>query len=689
MAKALDEPKRRERDSKQEYASNPLIVDVSDGVLSHADQRDGFSALPTLKSFQIPKKTKERQGLFQPVPTCSREYKHEILPILQQCYLYPNSKHYFKYTSAELVHNAKLQEEFTEWRKKMRGNGRTEKELSECYGFVLAESEKRAKDICRSGMNVGNLKIGTLGSPHMGVYMCRYSDVLHVKPLVTGRRGVLVIFKICRGKVKQVPEYTKEPTPGYDCHTSKKLPMLTCNSTPINMAFIHSQYYLYEFGDVDMCARPRHTCPYAILSFEYEGGNQRKQAFGSSSWHKGVSCKQYDVWEGQLTHQNMSLGGFVLRSSVAATLPVQLPKKVVMDGLVKESIVKDMLPPAIFRRYNFAHKKELHLLNWHSSLYQLASLEEPVSIGKIEILCMKLKKEQSMLFKSLEDGGFMVIFTSAVIEKWKELETKYLHAMFVFHDPMIYIQRPELPDTQPPEVKAVIASQNLVVKLFNSNHCKAQGSWSYAGDTQATAPLSAMPCERVARYFQSLLNVDPSEMPSTTEQSFEPVHDELRNSAAAIPRSRFFSQDLLCYLEQPDRYQLSPTSVGKFGYGSHGTERIGVLEACDDSPPHLGPPSDIPLDKPVDGQTPNSSKVHSPSSAPAVGVGRPPSKGVDADYDMDQLKQLIELVWARKASQETVRKDNDAGETSSRNPPGGETFLHEVSCHQSGKQQHP
>uniref|UniRef100_UPI00358DE8C0 protein TASOR-like isoform X1 n=3 Tax=Myxine glutinosa TaxID=7769 RepID=UPI00358DE8C0 len=688
IAKALDDLKRRERDSKQEYASNPLIIDASDAGLSHADQRDGLSALPTLRSFQIPKKTKERQGLFQPVPTCSREYKHEILPILQQCYLYPNSKHCFKYTSAELVHNAKLQEEFTEWRKTMRGNGRTEKELSECYGFVIAESEKRAKDICRSGVNVGNMKIGTLGSHQMGVYLCRYSDVLHVKPLVTGRRGVLVIFKICRGKVKQVPEYTKEPTPGYDCHTSKKLPMLTSNSTPVNMAFIHSQYYLYEFGDLDMCDRPRHICPYAILSFEYEGGNQRKPAFGSSSWHKGVSCKQYDVWEGQLTHQNTSLGGFVLRSSVAATLPVQLPKKIVMDGLVKESIVQNMLPAAIFRRYNFAHKKELHLLNWHSSLYQLASSEEPVgSNGKIEILCMKLQKGHSMLFKSLEDGGFMVIFTSAVMEKWKDLETKYLYAMFVFHDPMISIQRLELPDTQPLEVTAVIASQNLVVKLFNSNNCKAQGSWSYAGDTQAAVPPSAMSCERVERYFQSLLNVDPLEMPSPTEQSFDPVHDELRNSAVAMPRCRFFSQDLLCYLDQPDRYKLTPPGVGKFGFGSHGTERVDALEASEDSPPQQEPPSGSPSDIPVDGQTPNSSKVHSPNtaetnSASAVNVSHPPSKGVDTDYDMDQLKQLIELVWARKASQETVTKDNDAGETSPLNPPDGEKYPHEVSYHQ-------
>lgn len=151
---------------------------------------------PLRRSFQIPRKSREKKALFQPLTPGSREFE-DVLHILHSSYLEPSSVTNFHYKRACLIHNELLEKEFTEKRRELKSDGRLDKELSESYAFLMVD-RYQVQSICEKGLQVGQSKITILGSPSMGVYLSKYADLLQVNPLEAGAVGDVVIFKIMK-----------------------------------------------------------------------------------------------------------------------------------------------------------------------------------------------------------------------------------------------------------------------------------------------------------------------------------------------------------------------------------------------------------------------------------------------------------------------------------------------------------
>ncbi|XP_030884315.1 protein TASOR [Leptonychotes weddellii] len=248
---------------------------------------------PVRRSFQIPRKSREKKALFQPLTPGSREFE-DVLNILHSSYLEPTSVTNFNYKRACLIHNELLEKEFTEKRRELKFDGRLDKELSESYAFLMVD-RYQVQSICEKGLQVGQSKITILGSPSMGIYLSRYADLLQANPLEPGAVGDVVIFKIMKGKIKSIydPMGVKslesilnksalDPTPKHECHVSKNANRVT--SLLAYRAYELTQYYFYEYSFDELRRRPRHVCPYAVVSFTYKDDIQTPKFVPSSSY---------------------------------------------------------------------------------------------------------------------------------------------------------------------------------------------------------------------------------------------------------------------------------------------------------------------------------------------------------------------------------------------------------------------
>ncbi len=107
-------------------------------------------------------------GLFQEVTLDSREFLKDILPILTTQYRSKDASNRFTFTRAQLVHNEELTKSFIEWRKDMKDEGRTDKELTESFAFISTDSEKEAQKMCQEGLSANGSHSAVLGNPSMG-----------------------------------------------------------------------------------------------------------------------------------------------------------------------------------------------------------------------------------------------------------------------------------------------------------------------------------------------------------------------------------------------------------------------------------------------------------------------------------------------------------------------------------------
>ncbi|XP_033037448.1 protein TASOR-like [Trachypithecus francoisi] len=228
--------------------------------------------------------------------------------------------------------------ELTEKQRELKFDGRLDKELSESYAFLMVD-RYQVQSICEKGLHVGQSKITILGSPSMGVYLSRYADLLQANPLDTGAMGD-VIFKIMKGKIKSIydPMGVKslesmlnksalDPTPKHECHMSKNANRIT--SLLAYRAYELTQYYFYEYGFDELRRRPRHVCPYAVVSFTYKDDIQTPKFVPSSRSNscnadRNIDKYNYTLWKGQLLNKGKLLCYIYLRSATLAFLPIKL-----------------------------------------------------------------------------------------------------------------------------------------------------------------------------------------------------------------------------------------------------------------------------------------------------------------------------------------------------------------------------
>ncbi|XP_028738233.1 protein TASOR isoform X2 [Peromyscus leucopus] len=409
---------------------------------------------PVRRSFQIPRKSREKKALFQQLTPGSREFE-DVLNILHSSYLEPSSVTNFNYRRACLIHNDLLEKEFTEKRRELKFDGRLDKELSESYAFLMVD-RYQVQSICEKGLQVGQSKITILGSPSMGVYLCRYADLLQANPLEAGAVGDVVIFKIMKGKIKSVydplsvkslePMLSKnalDPTPKHECHVSKNASRIT--SLLAYRAYELTQYYFYEYGFDELRRRPRHVCPYAVVSFTYKDDIQTPKfvsSLRSNSFNadRNIEKFNYTLWKGQLLNKGKLLCYISLRSATRAFLPVKLPEKLDVETVMSIDCLKQKIPPALLYKDTYLGPNEVLKNGMYCSLYEVV---EKTRIGSnMECLLQKLEKEKLVLVKPLGDRGYLFLLSPyQMISPYEHqtVKSRILHALFLFQEPRCLI----------------------------------------------------------------------------------------------------------------------------------------------------------------------------------------------------------------------------------------------------------
>uniref|UniRef100_A0A8C3YQ68 Transcription activation suppressor n=1 Tax=Catagonus wagneri TaxID=51154 RepID=A0A8C3YQ68_9CETA len=404
---------------------------------------------PVRRSFQIPRKSREKKALFQLLTPGSREFE-DVLNILQSSYLEPTSATNFNYKRACLIHNELLEKEFTEKRRELKFDGRLDKELSESYAFLMVD-RYQVQSICEKGLQVGQSKITILGSPSMGVYLSRYADLLQANPLEAGAVGDVVIFKIMKGKIKSIydPMGVKtlesmlnksalDPTPKHECHVSKNANRVT--SLLAYRAYELTQYYFYEYSFDELRRRPRHVCPYAVVSFTYKDDIQTSKFIPSSRSNsfnadRNTEKFNYTLWKGQLLNKGKLLCYISLRSATRAFLPIKLPEKLDVETVMSIDHLKQKIPPALFYKETYLGPNEVLKNGMYCSLYEVV---EKTRIGSnMESLLQKLEKEKLVLVKPLGDRGYLFLLSPCQMVPPYEHQTaksRVLHALFLFQE---------------------------------------------------------------------------------------------------------------------------------------------------------------------------------------------------------------------------------------------------------------
>ncbi|XP_040215184.1 protein TASOR isoform X2 [Rana temporaria] len=400
---------------------------------------------PPRKRFQIPRKTKKA---LQSLSSDSREFE-ELLKILHASFLEANSKIHFTYKSAQLVHNEFLEKEFTEKRRQLKFDGRLDKELAESYGFLLVD-ESQVNNICERGLLVGHSKLITLGKSSMGVYLSKFADLLQANPLEAGTTGTVFIFKIIKGKMKFVYDNFRsnlegnlgngslDPAPKHECHILKNMNAVT--SLLSYRAFERTQYYFYEYGFDEILKRPRHVCPYAVVSFGYKTElpaprpslSPMSGSVPFNSDRYSVFTNGFIMWRGQLLC-NGKLLCFASLKSNNIFLPYKLPEKLDLEIIMRLEQIKKRIPSILFCKETHKQHKEVLKGGIYGRLCEVC--DKTRTGNDFQRLLQKLEKENLALVKPLPDGGFLFFYFPTPMGSVYGSQSKKpypLHALFIY-----------------------------------------------------------------------------------------------------------------------------------------------------------------------------------------------------------------------------------------------------------------
>uniref|UniRef100_UPI00398EB715 protein TASOR-like isoform X2 n=1 Tax=Pristiophorus japonicus TaxID=55135 RepID=UPI00398EB715 len=596
------------------------------------------------KSFQIPKKNKEKKELCQLVPVGSREFRQDILKILNSSCLETSSSATFTYLKASMVHNEKLEKEYVEKRKELRNEGRTEKELAESYAFLLPD-KSQIPIICEKGLPVGNSKVTILGNPTMGIYLSKYCDILQPNPFDSGRKADIIIFKIIKGRVKAVFDNTTKnftpPTPKHDCHVFRNLNRVISLFT--YRAFDLTQFYLYEFGNEGIRQYPRHVCPYAVVSFVYKENKIPKIpkpiVLSMDDIQSGKSY--YTIWKGQLMNKGRFLCFGSLRSATQPFLPLKLPEKLDIETVMSVDCLKNKVPMTVFRKITFSGTREALKSGLYYSLYEL--VEQGKTGRNLESLLHKLEEEKLVLIKPLGDRGFLLLFSPLEMadNESQNAKPKFLQALFLFPESRLTgveeIKRSAEsvltvhsdPEVMPQLSKLVPALHFALDKIRKELPCSLK-------NTSIDAAFE----NNVIGYLKNSLGKEACAENGKPAQFIIPTYDEKRFSSTRQKRPNL-PRILRSYFFYPFRYQFEVAKATEMldQYPNPDTEILSPPAACagEEQEPE-NPVPEITAEEPTDPQT-NSIIVDSDFIMPSDNM---------ADHDPDKIQELIDLIYSRK-----------------------------------------
>nr|XP_015203488.1 PREDICTED: protein TASOR isoform X2 [Lepisosteus oculatus] len=578
------------------------------------------------RNFQIPRKNKERKALFQSVPLESREFE-DILKIITSCYLESSSAGAFSYTKASLVHSELLEKEFVEKRREMKQEGRTDKELVESYGFLLADRSK-LNLICEKGLSVGHSRITTLAKPSMGIYLSKHSDLLQINPFDVGATGDLIIFKVMKGRVKSIYENMSknvlDPTPKFDCHVSKNASRVT--SLFSYRAFELTQQYFYEYSFDEIRKRPRHVCPYAVVSFVYKdkeaAPNPKPMAplrSNSNSSDGGRDKMAYTVWNGQLLNRGRLLCHVCLKSATRPFLPFKLPEKLDIGTVMSLDQMKRKVPAALLYRDTYTGVREVQKNGMYCSLFDM--VEKNKTGNSLASLLHKLEKEKMVLVNPLCDKGFLFLLSSSqmtVPNETKGWRVKCLQALFLFQESRSVLNC--APKKQPSYLDPLAMDMQKPVVPHLDTFIPALHFGLMKMRANPTAALSPG-VERHARDYLRGQAEGQSKIRTFVMFEYEQKLDDRRFLFSAPKKKNNIESFLRNYLYSPGAYQLAVARVQE------------MVEAYR-RPQEYSPVSDW------EGSDSQNEVAHSGSQANGPQV--------TADYDQGKLEELLHLIQMRK-----------------------------------------
>uniref|UniRef100_A0A8C1TNA6 Transcription activation suppressor a n=1 Tax=Cyprinus carpio TaxID=7962 RepID=A0A8C1TNA6_CYPCA len=342
--------------------------------------------------------------------------------------------------------------QFMEKRKELKQDGRTEKELSETFCFLLCDAQK-VSVVCERGLSVGSSWLSMLGNPAKGVYLCQFSDLLQISPIEPGSSGNIIIFKVIKGKVKSVHDCMSigmDPTPKFDSHFSKNSTRVT--SLQSYRAFEYTQQYFYEYVDFDISSRPRHVCPYAVVSFYFKGKEASTVALKplpplrSNSQPSGTRRRCYTVWRGHFVNGGKDVYQASLRSLSLPFLPYKLPEKIEIGKVMSLQQVKQKIPTALFSWSLYTGSHEVSKSGMFCSLFDVVE-KDKASPKSLTALLQKLEEEGLVLVNMVKDRGFLFLLSASQMANSS--------ALFIYHE-----RRDLLKTSNPSETCRPVSSEH-------------------------------------------------------------------------------------------------------------------------------------------------------------------------------------------------------------------------------------
>ncbi|XP_063405292.1 uncharacterized protein LOC134688472 isoform X2 [Mytilus trossulus] len=389
-------------------ADQNLNLSIACGNTNENKHRKDF-----VDQFVIPKKIID-YGLLSSLKEDSREYQHEVLPSIVRSFRYGQSKSRYRYSKPYLVQNKRLEEQFHERKREFRQAGYSDKEIKESYGFLYVSEEQNIEQICGDGLKVGNLKSSCLGHADMGVQLCKHADVIRPGSVSSKYSGYLVIFKVIKGKVKQVVEnHTNiplEPTPNYDCH------LVASSDSSSNHAalFNSSQIYAYEYGEESICEIPRQVMPFAVVKFLFtpksnsrtntntvaqSTSSRTSASLGPMASSVKDAGETYIVWNGALTVKGMHACNINMVSSASWFKPAKLGTDIDITHKLEASKVKQKY---LKHTGKLAKNCENHSGNYYINICELHP-SKPGIKGHFQKIMNYLGKHDCIAVQKLED----------------------------------------------------------------------------------------------------------------------------------------------------------------------------------------------------------------------------------------------------------------------------------------------
>ncbi|XP_056130233.1 protein TASOR isoform X2 [Lampris incognitus] len=647
------------------------------------------------KNFQIPRKIKERKGLYQFLPPDSREFE-DLVKVLSSFYLDPSSRGTFSYCKARLIHNELLEKEFIEKRREMKQEGRTEQELAESYCFLYPDKSK-LQWICEKGLSVGHSRITTLGNPAVGVYLSKFSDLLQMNPFEAGSFGDMIVFKVMKGRLKHIhenmPKNAMEPAPKFDCHVYKSANRVT--SLLSYRAFELTQQYFFEFAFDEIKARPRHVCPYAVVSFHYKG---KEAASAPMSAHRfntvslegsraGKSC--YTVWSGPLVNKGEELFQVCLRSTTRPYLPFKLPEKLEVNQGMQLEQVKRKIPSVLFSWDTYSISREVMKCGMSCSLYDVVDGKSKPTSGSLAALVHKLERDRMVLVKPLFDKGFLFLLSSTQMANPKERRGRFeknLQALFIFQESRVVVKyssrlyepEPLLLDPQP----AILSSLEPFVPALHYALLKLRPNpgkdLSSGVERQAQEYLMRMDHGTVRpfilpEYKQNLDDRGKLHPPPRPKSNMESLLRSYIHNPATYILSMNKIKDMVERNQNPfptsapAPVEYSPVSDwGGSDRGSDRTERAPERQT-QERPPQERPAQEKP---PSENSRRRSGVSHSNGAQPQIEPQPQKLRLSQNEYDKDKMKQLLKLIQLHKKAlvKDPGKERGEAGEDGAWDP---------------------